>query len=100
MFALHCGSEVTFSGEQQPAIYSSSEWAERGFCPVCGTHLFYHLWPANEYIWSAGLFAESTAFELNSQIFIDHKPDFYALSNETETLTEAQVFACYSETDH
>lgn len=49
LFAVHCGKDVRFSG-MAPATYRSSEWAERGFCPTCGTHLFYHLLPTDEYI--------------------------------------------------
>ncbi len=59
--------------------------------PTCGTHLFYHLLPTDEYILSAGLFQDQ-GFELTGQIFIDEKPDFYALKNDTPTLTGQQVF--------
>jgi hypothetical protein len=62
MFAVHCGSDVQFSGVT-PSTYRSSDWAERGFCPGCGTHLFYHLLPSNEYILPAGLFQDQ-AFHL------------------------------------
>ena len=55
LFAVHCGKEVRFRG-LTPVAYRSSEWAERGFCPTCGTHLFYHLLPTDEYIVPAGLF--------------------------------------------
>ncbi|ATL99845.1 aldehyde-activating protein [Aeromonas sp. CA23] len=90
LFAVHCGKDVRFSG-MAPATYRSSEWAERGFCPTCGTHLFYHLLPTDEYIVPAGLFLRDD-FQLASQIFIDEKPDFYELKNETPTLTGQQVF--------
>lgn len=69
LFAVHCGKEVRFRG-LTPVAYRSSEWAERGFCPTCGTHLFYHLLPTDEYIVPAGLF-QSESFQLASQIFID-----------------------------
>ncbi|MDX7900197.1 GFA family protein [Aeromonas media] len=90
MFAVHGGKGVSFKG-LTPVAYRSSEWAERGFCPTCGTHLFYHLLPTDEYILSAGLFQEQ-GFELTGQIFIDEKPDFYELKNDTPTLTGQQVF--------
>lgn len=96
MYALHCGSGVEFGGSRVPATYRSSDWAERGFCPECGTHLFYHLLPANEYILTAGLFQDVSGFELTSQIFIDEKPAFYTFVNETEDLTGEQVFAQFS----
>ncbi|MFM4964211.1 GFA family protein [Aeromonas bivalvium] len=94
MFAVHCGGGVQFKG-LAPVAYRSSEWAERGFCPTCGTHLFYHLLPTDEYILSAGLF-QTQHFELASQVFIDEKPDFYELKNETPILTGQQVFDLFA----
>ena len=89
-FAVHCDDKVRFNGAE-PRRYRSSEWAERGFCGDCGTHLFYRLVPDGEYFVSAGLFQQAP-LELVSQIFIDEKPPFYALANDTPTLTGKQVF--------
>lgn len=94
MFAVHCGEGAEFSGAT-PATYRSSEWAERGFCPTCGTHLFYHLLPSNEYVLPVGLFQEQV-FRLTQEIFIDEKPDFYTMKNETQKLTGQQVFEQFS----
>lgn len=94
MFAVHCGSDVSFNG-QEPSRYQSSDWAERGFCPTCGTHLFYHLLPGNEYILPAGLFQDQE-FNLSSEIFIDEKPAYYELKNETQKMTGQQVFEQYA----
>ncbi|WP_430009046.1 GFA family protein [Methylophaga lonarensis] len=90
MFAVHCGTDVRFNG-QEPSRYQSSDWAERGFCPSCGTHLFYHLLPSNEYILPAGLFQDQE-FNLSSEIFIDEKPAYYELKNDTHKMTGQQVF--------
>lgn len=99
MLAVHCGQDVSFSGSQAPSAYQSSDWAERGFCPNCGTHLFYHLLPADEYILPAGLFQDGAGFHMNSQIFIDEKPNYYAFANPTPTMTGAEVFAQFAEPD-
>lgn len=93
MFAVHCGREVGFGGTTEPQRYQSSEWAERGFCPTCGTHLFYHLLPSDEYILPAGLFQTGEAFRFASQIFIDEKPAFYDFRNQTPVMTGEEVFA-------
>lgn len=53
--ACHCGQCRTWSGgapglavavteiafDGTPATYRSSDWADRGFCPTCGTSLFW-----------------------------------------------------------
>ncbi len=90
MFSVHCGSNVTLQGDSITR-YQSSDWAQRGFCSCCGTHLFYYLMPANEYILPAGLFQDEV-FTLTSEIFIDEKPDFYAFKNETHKMTGQEVF--------
>ena len=95
MFAVHCGAEVRFSGAE-PVVFRSSDWAGRGFCGTCGTHLFYHLVPANEYVLPAGLFQDRD-FELASEIFIDEKPGWYALPGDAQKLTGQQVFEMFAQ---
>ena len=90
--AVHCKSYSVVSGEKSIRVFDSSEWGQRGFCANCGTHLFYHLKPANEYIVPLGLLQSENEFTFKQQIFIDKKPNTYAFSNETVSLTEQQVF--------
>lgn len=90
--AVHCDSSVSLSGSEFIKVFESSDWAERGFCSNCGTHLYYHLKPTDEYIIPVGLFQSEGNFEFKQQIFIDKKPDYYEFSNSTEKLTEQQVF--------
>lgn len=68
-----------------------------GFCSSCGTHLFYRLLASNEHFLSAGLFQDAQGLKLAQQIYIDEKPDYYALANDTPTLTGAEVQALYSD---
>lgn len=55
LFAIECGEEVNFEGSDNISVFDSSEWAERGFCSKCGTHLFYRLKQQNYYALPAGL---------------------------------------------
>jgi hypothetical protein len=91
--AVDCGTEVIFSNNDAISRYASSEWAERGFCTQCGSHLFYFLKEKKQFIISAGLFNEPIDLILDHQIFIDKKPNFYSFSNPTHNMTEAEVFA-------
>ena len=97
MFAVHDVGTVVFKGVE-PIRYPSSEWAERGFCPSCGTHLFYHLLPNDEYALAAGLF-QDVNFKLTSEIFIDEKPGYYEFKNETKKMTGQQVFEQFQQQD-
>ena len=95
MLAVHCGPNVEFKGTENIGVYSSSQWAERGFCRICGTHLYYKLLATGEYFVPAGTF-ESGDFELASQIYIDKKPSYYSFANQTPMLTEQQVIEQYA----
>jgi hypothetical protein len=94
--ALECGSDVHLEGTDSISIFSSSDWAERGFCSKCGSHLFYRLKEQGHYAIPVGLLDEGEQWLFDQQIFIDEKPSFYAFANATKNLTGAEVFAQYS----
>lgn len=96
MLSVHSGADVAFAGSDRITVFRSSDWAERAFCSVCGTHLYYRLVPANDHILSAGLFQDGPEFQFTEQIFVDQKPRSYDFANETPMLTEAEVFAKYA----
>lgn len=94
--ATDCGTQVSFEGEDNISVYNSSEWAERGFCKKCGSHLFYRLKETNLHMIPAGLFDQNESFEFDHQVFIDKKPSYYNFSNKTKNMTEAEIFAKYA----
>ena len=94
---IPCGEEVQIDNAEKLKVYRSSEWAERAFCSECGSHIFYKLLPTGEYFVPAGLFQNEIEFEFSEQIFIDRKPDYYSFANQTVNLTEAEVFAKFSD---
>ncbi len=87
---------LKFKGEEFIGTYQSSEWAERGFCKRCGTHLFYRLKDASFCNLPLGLLENTDHFKFQTQIFIDSKPSCYEFANKTETMTEAQVIAQFA----
>ncbi len=91
LMAFSCGTEVVFEGEENITVYNSSDWAERGFCKKCGSHLFYRLKEINEHQLPVGLFDNQEGFNFDLQVFIDRKPAFYSFANRTNEMTEAEV---------
>jgi hypothetical protein len=91
-----CGSEVEIERPDKLKVYQSSDWAERGFCGECGTHIFYKLLPTGDYFVPAGLFEGRVELVFKEQIFVDRKPSYYEFSNQTVKLTEAEVFAQFA----
>ncbi len=96
LLAVDCGTDVTLEGEEHVTVYNSSEWAERGFCNRCGSHLFYRLKETRQHFVPAGLLDGSDDLVFDHQVFIDRKPAYYRFANETENMTEAEVFAKYA----
>lgn len=93
---VNCGSDVVFEGEENISVFESSEWAERGFCSKCGTHLFYRLKQGPQYMMPVGLFNNVENLQFDNQVFIDEKPEFYSFSNNTKNLTGAEIFALFA----
>ena len=93
--AVDCGVAVSFDGDDNISVYVSSDWAERGFCSNCGTHLFYRLRQSGQYIMSAGLFDQENDLVFDHEVFVEEKPRYYDFGNETKKMTGAEVFALF-----
>ena len=85
--AIHVES-MSFENEEKVKAYVSSEWAERGFCQECGTHLFYRLRDGSMTVVWAGAFDKNDGFSLSSEIYIDSKPDGYDFAGDHPRMTE------------
>ncbi|SHF20346.1 Uncharacterized conserved protein [Modicisalibacter ilicicola DSM 19980] len=95
LFAVQASQGVRIEGEEDVTIYPSSDWAERGFCRQCGTHLFYRLKAGGYWAIPAGLFDGNPPWVFDQQIFIDQKPDFYDFANATRNMTGQEVFEAF-----
>jgi len=98
---VDCGTDLSITGEI--TIFNSSDWAERAFCPACGTHLYYKFKANGQTIMPAGLFDDKEKLVMDHQIFIDEKPDYYDFANQTKNMTAAEVMAMFadvSESEH
>lgn len=95
-FAVSAGTEPAIDGEDKITVFSSSAWAERGFCSQCGTHLFYRLRQNREYIMPAGFFGDVEGYVFDHQVFIDQRPAYYRFANQTKDMTGEELFAMYA----
>ena len=93
LLGVECEGELSFSGAENIGVYQSSEWAERGFCKNCGSHLFYRLKENNHYYLPVGIFDNSEGLVFDLQVFIEEKPEYYSFANKTNKLTGAELFA-------
>jgi hypothetical protein len=96
LMVVDCGTDVSIQGEENVAVFNSSEWAERGFCKKCGSSLFYRLKQDNKYFLPTGLLDGAEGLTFDHQIFIDEKPEYYCFANETHNMTGAEAFAMFA----
>ena len=73
-------SDLTITGE--PRWYASSTDAQRGFCPTCGSFLF---WKHNEETsmsFSLGTIDGPTGLTIEKHIFVADKGDYYNIADK------------------
>lgn len=95
MLAFDADNSVAFQGEQEITVYSSSDWAERGFCKNCGTHLFFRLKEPRHYFLPLGLFEGTENMTFHAQSFIDKKHPAYSFAQQTHDQTAEEFYAQY-----
>ena len=94
--SIEAGQNFEISETDSLVVYDSSEWAQRGFCTQCGTHIFYRLKASNDHYFPVGLFEDSTQLMLDHELFIDRKPSFYNFSEDTKKLSSEDVMAMFN----
>ncbi len=87
------GADMAVTGGEAIATYSSSAWAERAFCSRCGSNLWYRFLPTGNRSFLAGLFDLPPGFGIEQQIFVDEKPDWFDLVQESPMKTGAEIIA-------
>lgn len=84
------------SKDDDLGIYVSSEWGERGFCRNCGSSLFWRAKDGSHTAIAVAAFGQHDGIRLTTEIFYDRKPDYYALANDTQKMTEAETIAFFT----
>ena len=70
--------------------YASSAFAERAFCPTCGTHLWFRDTEAGApYELSPGLFAESHDWPIDREVYADRAAAYLPLAGSHRKITRA-----------
>ena len=87
------GATADVSGEEHVSAYRSSDWAERAFCRTCGSNLWFEFLPTGNRTYLAGLFDLPEGVGIKHQIFVDEKPDWYDLAQQSPMKTGTEIIA-------
>lgn len=88
--SMQVNPDVEIQGEEKLTWFRSSEWAQRGFCSACGTHLFGKTDDGNYFGVHVGSFDNQDGLEIGSHIFIDKKAPHYDFTDSAPRLTEEE----------
>jgi hypothetical protein len=88
---------VRFVPTDKLAIFESSDWAERGFCMLCGSSVFWRLTAEGPmkgmFSIAAGTLEDMSGMSFDAEVYIDHKPASHEFAGERTRLTQAEVEA-------
>lgn len=88
---------IAWQGSDHIATVQSSDWAERAFCRLCGSALYYHLTGdgamSDNIELPLGLLDDASGLSFTNEIYIDHKPDSFAYSGDRTRLTRKDALA-------
>lgn len=80
-----------------PAVFKSSDWAERAFCGTCGSSLWYRLTApgpqSGTYHLGFGTLRDTDGIGFEGEIFVDRKPEAYSFAGDHPRMTEAEFMA-------
>lgn len=86
----------SLSFEGPARSFPSSDWAERGFCEVCGSTLWYGTVADGVRHVAAGLFENAAGAPLKLEFFADLTPQGYALAGGHRKMTAAECEALFA----
>lgn len=83
--AVHA-DDFFWLGDGRPRWYGSSEWAERGFCPTCGSQMFYRRRDLPLISIAPGAFDSSEMLSVSGQIYAESQPSWGPVGADLEDL--------------
>ncbi|KAJ03821.1 GFA family protein [Sulfitobacter mediterraneus] len=96
MFVSISADPDSISVEGPAKSFRSSEWAERGFCPECGSTLWYGTVHDGVKNLSAGLFKGAADAPMKLEFFTDNCPQGYALAGTHKKLSTQETIALFA----
>jgi len=91
---------IRFKGAENITTYTSSPWAERAFCKICGSNLYYRVTAPGPqhgtYHFGFGTLDTAGDAKLTGELFIDLKPSGYSFAEPTHAMTEGEVLALFA----
>lgn len=89
-------ANIRWTGLDRIKTIQSSPWARRAWCDACGSSLYYRMTDGphtDHYEVPIGLFDNADGLVMETEIYIDQKPDAFAFAGSTKQYTRAETLA-------
>lgn len=89
-------ADLLVEGAENITAYASSDWAERCFCRICGSTLWYHLTLPDQkhsHFVAFGLLDDPSGLKIGHELFYDKKPEAISFACQSKKTTEAEFLA-------
>jgi len=83
-------------GRAHLATVRTSDWAERAFCRLCGSNIYYKADAMPNPAVTLGNLDDTSGLVPTRQYFIDKKPKGFSIAEATETMTEDECIAHFA----
>ena len=92
---------MAVAGAENLRVYTSSDWAERASCAVCGASLWYRVTlaegpMAGTYHLAVGTLDDMTGLTLRRELFADRTAGAYAFAGDHRRLSAAETVAMFT----
>ncbi len=90
---------ISFEGAENIGRYQSSEWAERAWCKVCGSNLWYQVTAEGPYSGAyhipVGLLDDTTGLSIEREFFVDKKIECLPFAGGREQFDTAAMMKMF-----
>lgn len=82
-------------GKEKLTKFKSSDWAERAFCSVCGSNIYYHAADYGEPNVAIGTLDDTRGLKMNYSWFADLKPEAHEADQDAKIYTQEETEAFF-----
>lgn len=87
-------AKLTFTGEENISVFTSSHFAERGNCKICGSAVFWRL-TAGPYVGKTGIplgmLDDTDGMMMTSELFVDLKNSTSLVPEDRQQMTSDDI---------
>lgn len=94
---VHTTSFEVTEGADALTVFKSSDWAERGFCNICGSNIYYHATEHGTPSVAIGTLDDPNGLEIKNKWYVDLRPAAFNADANATAYTQAETLKMFGE---